>query len=233
MKILKLTTALCVALTLTTLVGCQASFKFTDSSESSSRVVIPRSVGVVTTLYKLQLRDGASIIDWSEIGGVPDIQGPETVILPKTLMAEKLMFGLRKQGELTFIDSTIAFAEFGQAVPIGQGATGYLSKKICEPSKHEAEPSFPMATVATMPGTAQQTWVKFDSNFALRDSMARMNSCWSVEEARQAEDHPYVKHLVVIKGGEGIAAAWPEITPSGQPAGKTLTLMVLRPLLME
>jgi hypothetical protein len=233
MKIKKLTAALCAALAMTTLAGCQASFKFTDSSESSSAVVIPRSVAVVTTLYQLHLRDGASSIDWREIGGVPDIQGPATVILPKTLKAEKLMFGLRKQGELTFIDSTITFAEFGQAVPIGQGATGYLSKKICEPSKHEAEPSFPMATVATLPGADQQTWVTFDSNFALRDSMARMNSCWTVDEARQAEDHPYVKHLLVIKGGEGIATAWPAITPSGQPAGKTLTLMVLRPLLME
>lgn len=231
MKIQKITALLCAALALTTLAGCQASFTFSESS--SSGVVLYRSVALVSTMYRFQMPEGSGALDWSKIGAVTSTEGPETVILPKTLKAEDLMNGLRKQGELTFINSSISFAEFGQAAPIGQGSTGYLVKKICEPSKHEAEPSLPMATVATLPGTAQQTWVNFDSNFALRNSMEPMKSCWSVEEARQAVDRPYVKHLVMIKGGEGIATTWSEVTPSGQPAGKSLTLMVLRPLLME
>jgi hypothetical protein len=231
MKIQKFTTALCVALALTTLAGCQASFTFSESS--SSGVVLYRSVAMVSTLYRLQMADGPGVINWSKIGAVTSTEGPETAILPKTLKAEDLMNGLRKQGELTFINSSIAYAEFGQAVPIGQGATGYLVKKSCDPSKHEAEPISPMASVQTMPGNPPQSWVSFDSNFAMRDWKQRMSSCWSVEEAQQVENHPYAKHLIVISGGEGIATAWPENTPPGQPAGKTMTLMVLRPLLME
>jgi hypothetical protein len=231
MKIKKLTSALCAALALTTLAGCHASFTFSDSS--SSGVVLYRSVGLVSTLYSFQMPDGPGVIDWSKIGAVASTEGPETVILPKALKAEDLINGLRKQGELTFITSSIGYAEFGQAVPIGQGANGYLVKKSCDPSKHEAEPISPMASVQTMPGNPPQSWVSFDSNFAMRDWQQRMSSCWSVQEARQVENNPYAKHLIVISGGEGIATAWPEITPSGQPAGKTMTLMVLRPLLME
>jgi hypothetical protein len=231
MKIKKLTAALCAAFALTTLAGCQASFTLSESS--SSGVVLYRSVGLVSTLYSFKMPDGPGVIDWSKIGAVTSTEGPGTVILPKTLKAEDLMDGLRKQGELTFITSSIGYAEFGQDVPIGQGATGYMVKKTCDASKHEAEPISPMASVQTLPGNPPQSWVSFDSNFAMRDWQQRMSSCWTVEEARQVESNPYVKHLVVISGGEGIATAWPEIAPSGQPVGNTLTLMVLRPLLME
>lgn len=96
MKILKLTAALCAALGMTSLAGCQVSFSLSESS--SSGVVLYRSVALVSTLYRFQMADGQGVIDWSKIGAVASTEGPETVILPKTLKAEDLMNGLRKQG---------------------------------------------------------------------------------------------------------------------------------------